>query len=113
MPANFDYSALKQDFSAWRAAGFAGLDGGALPRGGVAMLFFPAGAQGPAFLLSENFFVLKAYNFSDSYAFAGAVLAERIAGRPVLRQKWPVETQPLDLAEREAIQRGLDRQGSL
>ena len=34
------------------------------------MLFFPAGAPGPAFLLSENFFVLKAYNFSDSYAFA-------------------------------------------
>ena len=71
----------------------------------------PPGAQGPAFLLSENFFVLKAYNFSDSYAFAGAVLAERIAGRPVLRQKWPAEAHPLDLAEREAIQRGLSARG--
>ena len=75
------------------------------------MLFFPAGANGPAFLLSENFFVLKAYNFSDSYAFAGAVLAERIAGRPALRQAWPVEAQPLTQAEREAIQRGLKEKG--
>ena len=110
-PAAFDYSALKQDFSAWRAAGFRKLDGGALPRQGVAMLFFPAGAEGPAFLLSENFFVLKAYNFSDSYAFAGSVLSERIAGRSVLRESWPVEAQPLSLDEREEIQRGLTARG--
>jgi len=110
-PQNFDYATLKQDFSAWRAAGFAALDGSALPRQGVAMLLFPAGAEGPAFLLSENFFVLKAYNFSDSYAFAGAVLAERIAGRPVLRQPWPAEARPLTQAEREAIQRGLNARG--
>jgi lytic murein transglycosylase len=111
IPRTFNYDTLKQDFSAWRAAGLTRLDGGAPPRQGVAMLLFPAGAEGPAFLLSGNFFVLKAYNFSDSYAFAGAVLAERIAGRPALRQKWPVESQPLTLAEREAIQRGLSARG--
>ena len=77
------------------------------------MLFFPVGRPGPAFLLSENFFVLKAYNFSDSYAFAASVLAERIAGRPVLREKWPAEANPLDQAEREAIQRGLTARGLL
>ena len=75
------------------------------------MLFFPVGAPSPAFLLSENFFVLKAYNFSDSYAFAASVLADRIAGRPVLREKWPAEANPLDQAEREAIQRGLTAHG--
>ena len=69
------------------------------------------GASGPAFLLSENFFVLKAYNFSDSYAFGAAVLADRIAGRPVLRQSWPPEAQPLNQAEREEIQRGLTARG--
>jgi membrane-bound lytic murein transglycosylase B len=111
LPQNFDYATLRRDFSAWAQAGFASLDGGALPRAGEAMLFFPAGANGPAFLLSENFFVLKAYNFSDSYAFAGAVLAEKIAGRPVLREIWPQEAQPLTLAEREAIQRGLTQAG--
>jgi peptidoglycan hydrolase-like protein with peptidoglycan-binding domain len=55
--------------------------------------------------------VLKAYNFSDSYAFAGSVLAERIAGRPVLQRKWPTEAQDLSAAEREEIQRGLTAKG--
>jgi membrane-bound lytic murein transglycosylase B len=55
--------------------------------------------------------VLKAYNFSDSYAFAAATLAEKIAGRPVLREPWPPEARPLTQAEREAIQRGLTAAG--
>ena len=110
VPQNFDYASLRQDFSAFARAGLAP-ESGALPSGGEAMLFFPVGAPGPAFLLSENFFVLKAYNFSDSYAFAASVLADRIAGRPVLREKWPAEANPLDQAEREAIQRGLTAQG--
>jgi lytic murein transglycosylase len=107
VPAGFDYAALRQDFAAWSRSGFAALDGAALPRDGEAMLFFPTGAGGPAFLLSGNFFVLKAYNFSDSYAFAAATLAEEIAGRPVLRARWPLETQPLTQVERESIQHGL------
>ena len=110
IPANFAFATLKQDFSAWAQAGVAPLEG-ALPRRGEAMLFFPCGAEGPAFLLGENFFVLKAYNFSDSYAFAAAILADRIAGRAVLRVAWPKEAQPLTLAEREAIQRGLTAAG--
>lgn len=111
VPTGFDYATLRADFSAFVRAGLTPVDGGVLPPSGEAMLFFPAGAPGPAFLLSENFFVLKAYNFSDSYAFAGSVLADRIAGRPVLREKWPNEAQPLDQAEREAIQRGLTARG--
>ncbi len=114
-PPNFDFSALRQDFSAFSREGFIALDGRALPKSGDAMLFFPTGARGngpsPAFLLSDNFFVLKAYNFSDSYAFAAATLAERIAGRPVLRVNWPTEVQPLTLSERERLQRGLIRGG--
>lgn len=114
-PKNFDFATLRQDFSAFSRAGFTAMDGGALPESGAAMLFFPTGAQGdgpsPAFLLSDNFFVLKAYNFSDSYAFAASTLAEKIAGRPVLREKWPKEAQPLTLSERERLQRGLVRDG--
>jgi membrane-bound lytic murein transglycosylase B len=111
VPPNFDYATLEQDFAAWTHAGFFALDGAALPGHGGAMLFFPMGANGPAFLLSDNFFVLKAYNFSDSYAFAGATLAEKIAGRPVLRESWPRETDPLTQSEREKIQRGLTKAG--
>jgi lytic murein transglycosylase len=111
VPAGFDYATLRQDFTGWTRAGFKALDGAALPQDGEAMLFFPTGAGGPAFLLSENFFVLKAYNFSDSYAFGAATLAEKIAGRSVLRESWPVDAQPLTQAEREAIQRGLTAAG--
>jgi lytic murein transglycosylase len=111
VPAGFDYATLRRDFAGWTGAGFTARDGVALPQAGEAMLFFPTGTGGPAFLLSENFFVLKAYNFSDSYAFAAATLAEKIAGRPVLRENWPLESQPLTQAEREAIQRGLTAAG--
>lgn len=111
VPQNFDYATLRADFPVFARAGLTALDSGALPRAGEAMLFFPVGAPSPAFLLSENFFVLKAYNFSDSYAFAASVLADRIAGRAVLREKWPSEPQPLNQAEREAIQRGLATRG--
>jgi lytic murein transglycosylase len=110
VPPNFDYASLQQDFAAFAQAGFSAL-GGPLPASGAAMLFFPTGAAGPAFLLSANFFVLKAYNFSDSYAFGAAVLAERIAGRTVLHRPWPAEGQPLDQGECEALQRGLTARG--
>lgn len=110
-PPNFSYAALKSDFSQFSAEGVAALGPVKAPASGEAMLFFPAGAPSPAFLLSANFFVLKAYNFSDSYAFAAAVLADRIAGRAVLREAWPVETQPLTLAEREKIQQALTASG--
>ncbi len=111
IPRDFAYDSLRGDFGAFANAGIAPVAGGALPRSGEAMLFFPVGAPSPAFLLSGNFFVLKAYNFSDSYAFAASVLAERIAGRPILRAPWPKEAQPLAFAERQAIQRGLAARG--
>jgi peptidoglycan lytic transglycosylase B len=111
IPQNFAYESLRADFAAFASAGLAPLGGGALPRSGAAMLFFPVGAPSPAFLLSGNCFVLKAYNFSDSYAFAASVLTERIAGRPILRAPWPKEAKPLTFAERQAIQRGLAAHG--
>jgi len=111
VPQDFAYENLRGDFGAFARAGVAPIAGGALPRAGEAMLFFPLGAPSPAFLLSANFFVLKAYNFSDSYAFAASVLADRIAGRPVFHAPWPKEAKPLTLAERQAIQRGLAARG--
>ncbi len=43
-------------------------------------MFLPSGAGGPAFLLSDNYWVLKAYNNSDSYALSLSLLADRIDG---------------------------------
>ena len=45
-----------------------------------AYLMSPAGAYGPAFLVLENFQVIRRYNTSDLYATFVGNLADRIAG---------------------------------
>lgn len=110
IPDGFDWSTLKQSFGAWSRMGFRDIDGDALPASGEAMLFLPAGARGPALLLGPNFFVLKAYNFSDSYAAAVAVLANRIGGGAGVRASWPKD-DGLDAAGRSRIQTILKQKG--
>jgi lytic murein transglycosylase len=46
----------------------------------TAYLMMPSGAYGPAFLATENFQVIRAYNTSDLYALFVGNLADRIAG---------------------------------
>ncbi len=43
------------------------------------MMLVPAGRHGPAFVVTPNFYVLKAYNNSDLYALYVGNLADRIA----------------------------------
>lgn len=78
--------------------------------GDRAFLLMPAGRHGPAFLVSENFYVLKSYNESDLYASFVGHLGERIAdGRP-LRAEW----KPITGLSRNAIrdmQRRLEAHG--
>ena len=58
-----------------------------MPREGQAALLAPAGADGPHFLVTRNFKVIKAYNNSTSYALGVALLGDRIAGaEPPARQ---------------------------
>jgi lytic murein transglycosylase len=61
----------------WRRLG---VDVAARPRE-TRFLLLPAGRHGPAFLVTGNFYVLKAYNESDLYALYVGHLADRIAGR--------------------------------
>ncbi|MBB5073333.1 membrane-bound lytic murein transglycosylase B [Bartonella callosciuri] len=69
-----------------------------------AILKFPDGPKGPIFLVTKNFFVLKRYNNADRYAFAVALLANRIAGHPGLVQDWQRPFQPLNFHERKELQ---------
>ena len=64
LPAGFNFATLHQSFSAFAAQGVVNADGSALRAEGDATLFLPSGAGGPAFLLSANYWVLKAYNNS-------------------------------------------------
>ena len=52
---------------------------------GDAILFFPSGSAGPAFLVTRNFIVLKQYNNSDAYALAVAHLSDRLRGLGPIR----------------------------
>jgi hypothetical protein len=74
-------------------------------------LFLPSGAAGPAFLLSSNYWVLKAYNNSDSYALSLGLLAGRIKGEPALRGHWPAGEVFLSRTQKAEIQRLLERLG--
>jgi membrane-bound lytic murein transglycosylase B len=77
-------------FAQWAALGVTRADGEAMPREGSAALLRPAGAGGPAFLVTRNFKVIKSYNNSTSYALGVALLGDRIAGWPPLKASWPV-----------------------
>ena len=77
-------------FASWTDKGYRRADGESLPAAGRAALLRPAGADGPAFLVTPNFNVIKRYNNSTSYALGVALLGDRIAGWGPLRAQWPV-----------------------
>lgn len=74
----------------WRKAGVTRMDGRALPgeAGEIRFLMMPAGRLGPAFIVSENFYVLKTYNESDLYALLVAHVADRLRGQDRIRGRW-------------------------
>ncbi len=53
-----------------------------------AHLLMPAGRKGPAFLVSENFYVLKRYNESDLYAIFIGHLGDRLRADAAIRGRW-------------------------
>lgn len=76
-----------------------------------AVLKFPGGTKGPAFLMMKNFYVIKRYNNADKYALAVGHLADRIAGGGPIVQQWPRGYVPLNDDERFEAQRHLARLG--
>jgi lytic murein transglycosylase len=91
----------------WKAAGVTAGDGAPLagPGDARASLFFPAGANGPAFLLTGNFDALLAYNQSTKYALSVALLAQRLAGAErTLARPWPTDDPGLGRDEIKTLQ---------
>ena len=74
-------------------------------------LYVPAGQNGPKFLMTGNYLVLKGYNFSDSYAMAVAHLTDRLKGGGPFVAPWPRKTAFPDLKQRQAIQEALKALG--
>ncbi|KAB0268921.1 lytic murein transglycosylase [Microvirga brassicacearum] len=107
LPPGFDYRHLRRGFSQWASLGFSRVDGKGMPRAGEATLFLPGGARGPAFLVTDNFDVIKSYNSSDAYAMGVAHLGDRLVGGPAIAGAWPKHEPMLDKDEREELQKRL------
>lgn len=100
-----------KSFSGFSALGIRRADGRAMPSGGQATLFLPAGIKGPKLLLTENFKVIKAYNSSDAYAMGVGVLGDVIYGGSGIRAAWPKGDKRLSKAEGVEVQRLLNKRG--
>ena len=118
VPDGFDY--LLADRTQMRPVSFFAERGIARVRGEAfadpnmpVFLYVPAGKDGPKFLMTQNYMVLKGYNLSDSYAMAVAHLADRLNGGDAFADDWPRETQFPNIAERKAIQAALVKLGFL
>ena len=104
LPQKFDFRNHRQPFAGWARLGLRRADGKAMPRAGEASLFLPGGAGGPAFLVTDNYDVIKSYNTSDAYALGVAHLGDRIYGGQVIKGDWPKNEPVLDKDEREEVQ---------
>lgn len=74
-------------------------------------LYAPAGQDGPKFLMTQNYLVLKGYNFSDSYALSVAHMTDRLKGAGGFVSPWPRSTKFPNLDQRKAIQQSLIKLG--
>ena len=111
VPGAADLSTPRRPFSEWKRRGIERLDGRPMPSAGEASLFLPTGVKGPAFLVSDNFEVIRAYNSSDAYALGVGYLANRMAGSDALKRPWPTNETALSSAERQEVQRRLTERG--
>ncbi|WCR09016.1 lytic murein transglycosylase [Paracoccus fistulariae] len=114
LPSGFNMGQIgkktRKSTGTWASQGVTRIGGGALPSGNGSIIM-PAGANGPAFLILDNFRALLRYNNSDNYALGVSFLGERIAGRSGIQGSWPRNDRPLSTAERKEIQQRLRAKG--
>ena len=99
------YEGQTKTMGEWQKLGFARPSGKGFPRASDrAMLKMQGGSNGPGFLMTKNFFTIKRYNSSDSYALAVGLLADEIAGTGGMQQRWPRPDNTLDVKEKFELQ---------
>jgi membrane-bound lytic murein transglycosylase B len=92
-------------------AGLARPSGEAMPGSGAGSLFLPTGIRGPAFVITDNFEVIRKYNTSDAYALAVGLLGDRMFGAGPLAGRWPRTEKQLGAKELAELQRSLKAMG--
>ncbi|MEX0319838.1 MAG: lytic murein transglycosylase [Ruegeria sp.] len=115
LPEGFDYSNAKRELtkkpSDWARLGVVGVDGRPVSDHGLASILLPAGGQGAAFMIFDNFEVLERYNTADAYVIGVGHLADRIGGAGPIRAEWPRGDRALSFAERKELQQRLTQAG--
>jgi membrane-bound lytic murein transglycosylase B len=98
-------------FSSFAARGVERADGSLLPESGDGRLLILAGLDGPVFLVTSNFDVIKTYNNSTAYALAVGLLGDAVKGGPGLVAQWPTHDRLLSGAQIQALQVKLKKMG--
>lgn len=116
LPKGFAYEEAGLDkarsLAEWSRLGVKSTNGGALPNEDMkAALVIPAGHQGPAFLVYDNFRVIMRWNRSEFYAISVGMLADQIAGRNGLVRQPPADALRLSREQALALQTRLQEKG--
>ncbi len=112
LPGGRKFPGGSMSLDRWASIGVVRVNGRDFPRGSDnAELKVLQGRDGPAFLMTKNFFVLKRYNNADKYALAVGLLADEIAGYGGLVKDWDRPFTRLTSSETEELQRRLSALG--
>lgn len=111
LPRSFDYSLAGRDqmlsLAEWARLGITTVSGASLaPAEQRAALLVPSGYQGPAFLVTKNFYIIMRWNRSEYYALSVAHLADRIAGGAPLHRAPPAD--PIKISREQVRQLQMD-----
>lgn len=115
VPEGFDYlladREVKKTPSDWAVLGITDMNGAAVQDHGPASVLLPAGAQGAAFLIFDNFEVIERYNTADAYVIGVGHLSDRIKGDAPFQHAWPRGDRALTYDERIELQERLTAAG--
>ncbi|WP_282120391.1 lytic murein transglycosylase [Ruegeria atlantica] len=115
LPKGFDYSTARRDHtlmpSQWAARGVVAANGAPVSDHGQAAILLPAGGQGVALMIFDNFKVIERYNGADAYVIGIGHLSDRLAGRGSFQTEWPRGDRVLSFTEKKELQSRLTEAG--
>ncbi len=116
LPDGFDFTqtgtGVRKTVTQWNSLGIRRVNGNALGNADMlGSIVLPAGAEGPAFLVYDNFRTTMVWNRSTFYAISVGHLADRfVGGGPIINMP-SVEERPLSRNEVIELQGLLNAQG--
>ena len=116
LPKAFDYvladNKTARSLNEWKKLGLTLADGREIPNEDMqAKLLLVSDYRGPAFLVYDNFSVIKRWNNADKYAVSVGHLADRIVNRPPLSKQQRKDDKGMSRAQIKEIQTLLNSMG--